>query len=223
MEDEPRELAIKVAIARQRGRSWHQQIPKLAAFWELSRLVASRAFWTSGLPHGDGHSVLVVPGFGAGDIHYFLLRNWLKRLGYRPIKSGLKFNPEWSQERVDELSERVESEFEQSGLGVTLIGHSLGGLQARSAAQRIPNAIRHLITLGAPLMYASGSVPSTVPFISIHTARDLPYEPAAREAHARNVLIAGTHDLLGVNRRVYTLVAEALALGHKSPKHVTPP
>lgn len=60
---------------------------------ELAGLVASPVFWKS--KRGDGHSVLVIPGYGAGDFHLMAMRNWLQRVGYRPVKSGIDSNPGW--------------------------------------------------------------------------------------------------------------------------------
>jgi pimeloyl-ACP methyl ester carboxylesterase len=211
-EDRIPELAINEAIAREGRAATRNRIPKSAALAELLRLITSPVFWTFGMPRGDGHSVFVIPGFGAGDLHYGALRSWLRRLGYRAIKSGLSFNPGWTEDIVDGLGNRAEAEFRHTSARVTLIGHSLGGLQARSVAQRWPGAIRHLITLGAPLMYTGGSVPSTVAFTSIYTAMDLAYEPVAGEAHARNIEVAGAHDLLAVNRQVYELISATLAM-----------
>jgi hypothetical protein len=61
-------------------------------------------------------------------------------------------------------------------------------------------------------MYAAGAVPSNVAITCIYTATDLAYEPAAREPHASNYEVNGTHELLGVNARVYRLLAESLAI-----------
>jgi pimeloyl-ACP methyl ester carboxylesterase len=177
---------------------------------ELARLVASPVFCAAKVPCGDGHSVLVIPGYGAGDSGMTVMRTWLKRIGYRPVKSGLDFNPGWSEEIVEELSDRAEREFRGSGHQVTLIGHSLGGLQARSVAQRKPHAVRRLIMLGAPLTFASGPIAMSVAITSIYVRMDLPYQPSAREGHAENIEVRGSHGGLAVNRRVYALLAELL-------------
>jgi hypothetical protein len=177
---------------------------------ELAELVASPVFWTSKARRGDGHSVLVIPGYSAGDVHLVAMRNWLTRMSYRPMKSGIDFNPGWSEEIVEELGRRAEEEFRSSGRRVTLIGHSLGGLQARSIALRKPHAVRRLIALGAPLVFAGGTIPPSTAIVSIYVAKDLPYEPRARESHAENIEVRGSHGGLAVNRRVYALLAELL-------------
>jgi pimeloyl-ACP methyl ester carboxylesterase len=81
-------------------------------------------------------SVLVLPGLFAGDGYLQPLRRWLWRVGYTPLRSGLKRNPGWSPEVVHELGELAEGGFLRSGQRVSIIGHSLGGLIGRSVALR---------------------------------------------------------------------------------------
>ena len=177
---------------------------------ELASLVASPVFWTWRARGGDGHSVLVIPGYGAQDRDMIAMRIWLKRMGYRPVKSGLDVNLGWSEEIVEKLGLRAEGEFRSSGRRVTLVGHSLGGLEARSVAQRRPHAVRSLIMLGAPLAFAGGTILPSVAITSIYVSMDLPYQPKARESHAENIQVKGSHGGLAVNRKVYLLLAELL-------------
>jgi pimeloyl-ACP methyl ester carboxylesterase len=207
------ELGINELIAA-RSRTWLSRLVRQSQFgisvFELAGLVASPVFWKSKTRPGDGHSVLVIPGYGAGDFHLMAIRNWLRRMGYRAVKSGIDSNPGWSEEIVEELGRHVGDEFRSSGRRVTLIGHSLGGLQARSIAQRRPHAVRRLITLGAPLTFASGRLPTSIAITSIYVSADLPYEPRARESHAENIQVRGSHGGLAVNRRVYGILADLL-------------
>jgi pimeloyl-ACP methyl ester carboxylesterase len=209
----PQELAINDLIAV-RPQSWRDRLVGWKEFAvaviESAELVARPVFWKSKMRPGDGHSVLVIPGYSAGDVNFIPMRNWLKRMGYRPVKSGIDFNPGWSEEIVEELGQRAEDEFHNSGRRVTLIGHSLGGLQARSVTQRRPQAVRRLITLGAPLTFAGGTIPPSIPIASIYVSTDLPYQPSARESHAENIQVRGSHGGLAVNRRVYALLADLL-------------
>ncbi|MGA9724668.1 MAG: alpha/beta fold hydrolase [Candidatus Binatus sp.] len=208
-----RELGINELIAARRrtllSRLVRQGQYGISAI-ELAGLLASPVFWRSTTRRGDGHSVLVIPGYGAGDFHLMAMRNWLQRMGYRPPKSGIDWNPGWSDEIVEELGRHVEDEFRYSGRRVTLIGHSLGGLQARSIAQRRPHAVRRLIALGAPLTFAGGTLPPSIPITSIYVSADLPHEPQARESHAENIQVRGSHGGLAVNRRVYAILANLL-------------
>jgi pimeloyl-ACP methyl ester carboxylesterase len=207
----PQELAFNELIAA-RPRTLRSRLVRQGQFAisviELAGLVASPVFWKSKM--GDGHSVLVIPGYGAGDFHLMAMRNWLRRMGYWSVKSGIESNPGWSEEIVEELGRHVEDEFRNSGRRVTLIGHSLGGLQARSIAQRRPHAVRRLISLGAPLSFAGGTIPPSIPITSIYVSADLPYKPSAHESHAENIQVRGSHGGLAVNRRVYAILADLL-------------
>ena len=53
------------------------------AIFELATLHLSEP-WLNSLKGGDGHPVLVIPGFTAGDRSTALLRHFLSRLGYPP-------------------------------------------------------------------------------------------------------------------------------------------
>lgn len=217
--DEPRELAVNQYISEvirsRKLRPFRSGLRRSKEFAitliELSELIFSPVF-LGRAPQGDGHGVLIIPGYAAGDAAMAALRNWLRRIGYKPIKSGLTRNPGWSEKIVQALGDLAESEFRRSAQRITLIGHSLGGLQARSVAQGRPHAIRRVIALGAPLKFAGGAVAPTVAFNSIYTSSDIGFgfEPQASESHAQNVQVWGTHDSLVVNRRVYRLIAKLL-------------
>ena len=68
--------------------------PLLELRWygELARLVADPVMCGRGVPRGDGRSVLLLPGFLAGDSSLSLLALFLRRIGYRPIRCGIWFN-----------------------------------------------------------------------------------------------------------------------------------
>ena len=81
------------APVRQRLSSWVRRA--LAEFailpaTEFGLLLADPVYWGLGVPRGDRHSVLVLPGLFAGDGYLQPLRRWLWRVGYTPLRSGLK-------------------------------------------------------------------------------------------------------------------------------------
>jgi pimeloyl-ACP methyl ester carboxylesterase len=215
-EEHPRELAVNELVAGNSGAPRRRLrsaigLPDISSLLEFARLLASPIFWTRRVPLGNGHSVLVIPGYGAGDLHYIALRSWLRRLGYTALPSGMKSNPGWTERVIEDLRRRVENELRSSGRKVTLIGHSLGGLQAHSVARRWPHLVGRVVVLGAPLMFAGGPLEPAVVIASIYTSWDLPFEPAARESHAVNIHVRGSHNGLGVNARVYRLLADFLS------------
>lgn len=180
---------------------------------EFGLLLADPVFWGAGVPRGDGHSVLVLPGLLAGDGYLRPLRGWLRRVGYAPVRSGLDRNPGWSEELVRELGETVEQEFRRTGRQVTIIGHSMGGLLGRSVAVRRPHAVGHVIALGSPLRVARGRLPAGVRLTAIYSRADrIVRYPAATDPDPRATAIEvrGSHTGLAGNPEVYRHLARLL-------------
>jgi pimeloyl-ACP methyl ester carboxylesterase len=179
---------------------------------EYARLVADPVFFGIGVPRGDGHPVMVIPGLLGSDSYLETLRGWLGRIGYKPLASGLTRNTGFRQELLDQLERRALNAADESGKGVSIIGHSLGGVYARAIARRNPATIRHIITLGSPLKLDAG--PVSVPFTAIYTRGDriVRYPRAlSREAVALNVEAGGCHVGMAFNTAVYRAIASALS------------
>jgi pimeloyl-ACP methyl ester carboxylesterase len=109
------------------------------------------------LPHGDGHSVLVLPGLLADDISTRALRTVLRRLGYDVHGWGLGRNIGPTAACVTGMRDLVDTLTDTSGKPVTIIGWSLGGIFARDLARRSPVAVRQVVTLGSPFRLARNS------------------------------------------------------------------
>ncbi len=119
--------------------------------WSTSRRFLSM------LPKGDGHPVLVLPGFTAADGSTFELRAFLRRLGYRTYgwKLGTNLGP--TPTIVEGLEQRLlEVSAKEHGAPVTVIGWSLGGIYARDLAERHPDLVRQVITMGSPFRMMPG-------------------------------------------------------------------
>src|SRR5512138_2608183 len=128
--------------------NWHE------AFFgvEFLLLHASPVYYGLGVPHGDGSGVILIPGFLASDAYMFIMYAWLKRIGYQPYYSGIVLNAECPNLLVKEQLDRtIETALQETGERVHLIGHSLGGIIARSLARQRPDDIASVITLGSPL------------------------------------------------------------------------
>jgi pimeloyl-ACP methyl ester carboxylesterase len=180
---------------------------------ELASLMIEPVFWGAGTTRGDGRPVLVLPGLYGGDRYLAPLRDWLRRIGYRPVPSGLQRNPGWSEQVVRGLAELVEREYRQGGQRVTIIGHSMGGLQGRAVAARGVRAVRHVIALGSPLALARGRLPDEVRLTAIYSRGDrIVRHPAAmaRDPRAANVEVSGSHIGLTFNAAVYRALARIL-------------
>jgi pimeloyl-ACP methyl ester carboxylesterase len=111
----------------------------------------ARAATMKDLPRGDGHPVIVIPGFGASDFSTAPMRRILDKLGYAAHGWGqgrnLGMRPQIKQ-ALATLLDRLHAKHKAK---VTLIGHSLGGVYAREMARAKPEHVRRVITLGSPI------------------------------------------------------------------------
>lgn len=98
---------------------------------------------------GDGHPVIVVPGFLGSDLSTSLLRKFLTKAGYTVYGWDLGRNL-GDLEDLPRLSQRIEAVYNQHKRPVTVIGWSLGGIYVRECARLNLPAIRQIITLGSP-------------------------------------------------------------------------
>jgi pimeloyl-ACP methyl ester carboxylesterase len=131
------------------------------AYWLLARewrtvgeYVAARRSvgQISRWPRGDGHPVLVLPGFLAGAPSTQFLRHVLRRLGYRSYDWRLGYNLGVRPGMVEQLPARLnEIRARNDGRRVSVIGWSAGGIFARELARAHPDAVRCVITLGSPI------------------------------------------------------------------------
>jgi pimeloyl-ACP methyl ester carboxylesterase len=103
------------------------------------------------LPQGDGHPVVIVPGFGADDQMTMPLQRALARLGYDARGWGLGRNLGMRPQIKTALAEYLQRLHAKHGAKVSLIGWSLGGVFVREMARHQPQIVRHVFTLGSPI------------------------------------------------------------------------
>lgn len=191
------------------------------------------------VPRGRGGSVLVWPGFGAGNTSTTALRAYLRFIGYSV--EG------WSQgtnsgdvlsllgQLRDELIGRHSPE------PVTLVGWSLGGYLAREVARDCPGRVRQVVTLGSPVVggpkytAAAGAferfgtsldeierlvderyeVPLDTPVTAIYSKSDgvVAWEACIdeRSPNVEHVEVRASHVGLGFSPEVYRIIAGRLA------------
>lgn len=99
---------------------------------------------------GKGRPVLVLPGMASGDGSTALLRNSLAAAGYHPLAGGLGRNMTLSVKRFEALERRLAQAVEQDEQATIVLGWSLGGFYARVLAQRHPEHVALVATLGTP-------------------------------------------------------------------------
>ncbi len=118
---------------------------------EFLLLHVSPVYYGVGVPHGDGSGVVLIPGFLGSDAYLTTLYAWLKRIGYQPYFSGILLNAECPNLLMQhQLRETVNRARRETGRKVHVIGHSLGGIIARSIAGQRPQDVASVITLGSP-------------------------------------------------------------------------
>ena len=118
------------------------------AFTEYGLSLPFRKF-TSKTVAGDGHPVLVLPGFMASDSSTRVLRNFIQDKGYNAIAWELGRN-RGEVEVLDLLFLKLEEIYEAYGRKISIVGWSLGGVLARQLAKGKPHLVRQVITLGSP-------------------------------------------------------------------------
>src|SRR3954451_13013993 len=139
-----------------------------SAVSEAARLVRRKALqrlhlratpYASTAPEAGMDPVVLVPGFLAGDGTMSLMSRHLRALGYRTYRSLMHANVGCSREASDTLERRIETIVLKRGRLVVIVGHSLGGLMARSLAARRPDLVEGIVTLGSPILAPGAAHP----------------------------------------------------------------
>ena len=127
------------------------ELPRAAIEFAALQLAAGPLLL--GAPKGDGHPVLVLPGFVTSDTSTTVLRRFLKQLGYKTYgwELGRNLGPRAIGREGERLIARLQAIHDETGEKVSLVGWSLGGIMARQVARRLPHAVRQVITLGSPI------------------------------------------------------------------------
>ena len=119
-------------------------IAELASFFALRPAMQH-------LPKGDGHGVLVLPGFMASDSSTRPMRSLLADLGYDARGWGLGRNVKVDNQRVEAMADGLRRLNDETGRKVSIVGWSLGGVFARELAKMMPDRVRSVVSLGSPI------------------------------------------------------------------------
>jgi pimeloyl-ACP methyl ester carboxylesterase len=119
------------------------------AWTEFVQLLADPVYYGAGVPRGDGRLVLVLPGLFGNDWYLQPMRSWLNRIGYRAAPSTLPVNAGCPERLTRAVEASLERRVRRTGGPVAIIGHSRGGILARTIAARIGEDASHLILLGS--------------------------------------------------------------------------
>jgi hypothetical protein len=203
-------------------------LPELAATMLFGSRIATRCA-------GDGHPVLVIPGFGGTDFSTTPLRNFLNEAGFSAHPWDLGRNLGGRKGLKKELIGRIQTLSNQYGTTVSLVGWSMGGIFSRRLAVYSPEGIRQVITLGSPFFATAeethvgwlakkspmkgraqeGAEHSPkVPVTSLFTTSDgiVPWESCLQETSplTENIRVLGSHCGLAHNPTVLYLIAQRL-------------
>lgn len=101
-------------------------------------------------PRGDGHPVLLLPGFLASDLSMAPMRRYLRELGYDAHAWRMGRNLGGMSRVRTALRGRLAEIHAAAGRKVSIVGWSLGGVYARDLALQAPDMVRYVVTLGSP-------------------------------------------------------------------------
>jgi hypothetical protein len=188
---------------------------------------------------GDGHPVMVIPGWLASDRSTLPLRWFLRRRGYRVHGWELGRNQGPSPDLMQALVARFHAIRSHHGRAVSLIGWSLGGIYARELARHFPRDVRQVITLASPFRSPTSSnasrflgtiaratswsaerqaalgAPISVPATSIYSRSDgvVPWQSCLEEDGplAQNIELVSSHVGMGHHPFALVVIADRLA------------
>lgn len=106
--------------------------------------------WLMRAPRGDGHPVVVLPGFLGGESVMQCHLRFLQNRGYEVSPWGLGRNTGFHARHAEALERKIRYLHYLTGRKVSLVGWSLGGVFALYGAQRAPECVRQVITMGSP-------------------------------------------------------------------------
>lgn len=208
---------------------------------EFVSLAVSQRTLLKTAPQGDGHPVMLLPGFLGGDGYNQALRKFLANLGYAVHGWGLGRNLGPRDGVLEGLEARTEELYDRYGEPITLIGHSLGGIFAREIAREYPERVRQVVSLGSPFGEGrmTGSIPARL-FSALNPPEELPIDQDVladappvpttaiyskgdgivnwktsfqRDGHeqSQNIQVRGSHCGMTLNPAIWYLVAQLLA------------
>tara|TARA_R110002072_G_scaffold43340_16_gene121873 strand:+ start:25262 stop:26032 length:771 start_codon:yes stop_codon:yes gene_type:complete len=216
---------------------------------ELVLLGVSRRTIKKIAPRGDGHAVMVLPGFMGGDGYNSTFRRFLGGLDYAVHGWGMGRNLGPRDGVLEALERKLHDLADRYGGPVSLVGHSLGGIFARELARAYPDMVRQVISLGSP--FGEGRMTASIParlFTALNPPDELPIDQdllshpppvpttaiysrydgivnwrttLQQNGHARtqSIEVRSSHCGMTLNPAVWLLVAECLA---NDPEHWLP-
>jgi pimeloyl-ACP methyl ester carboxylesterase len=214
--------------------SWLREIT------EAARATLATPHYPDDLPRGHGETVLLIPGFLAGDWTMHPLRDFLRHLEYRVEFAGVALNLGPTKGFLPHLEQAVERLYSESGAPLIVIGQSLGGAFARVLAHRHPEKISHVVSLASPIKFPVATPlesivrllepfhgpdvmalreeierPPPVPVTALYSQDDgiIDWRSCLQDESeaCANIEVSGAHSAMGFNPEAQAAIARALA------------
>ncbi|WP_299192782.1 alpha/beta fold hydrolase [uncultured Erythrobacter sp.] len=125
-----------------------REIPHVLHLWTSPFRKARKP--VGGAAQIAGQPLIVVPGLVSGDRTTSLMRRSFDAAGFRTYGSTFRLLTGVTPERMARSEARLAEVVEQEGRKTVLVGWSLGGLISRVLAQRHPDKVAMVVTLGTP-------------------------------------------------------------------------
>jgi pimeloyl-ACP methyl ester carboxylesterase len=137
--------------------SWLSSMLEVRSVFEIASLPYALPMLMHA-PHGDGHPVLLLPGFMGSEGSLIGLEMFLRSRGYAVQTWGLGRNVGFRPGHASAIEQKIRYMHHESGRKVSLVGWSLGGVFALYGAHQASECVRNVITLGSPVTVdASGT------------------------------------------------------------------
>ncbi|MCX7891509.1 MAG: alpha/beta hydrolase [Burkholderiales bacterium] len=146
-------------------------------------------------PRGDGHPVLLLPGFMADEATMIALRIFLRNRGYDVQTWGFGRNVGFRSKHAAALEQKIRYMHFKSGRKVSLVGWSLGGVFAMYGAHEAPECVRSVITLGSPVTMDPRGSQSPPLVKALYRLIAHPMGTAAHQTHMRAKKLRGRKTL----------------------------
>ena len=99
---------------------------------------------------GKGKPVLLIPPYLGDDNSTSFVRKYLKSLGFKTYKWDLGFNMVKSH-YIPRLEEKLHDIYQEHNEKVSIVGWSGGGIFAKIMANRHPDQVEQILTIGSPI------------------------------------------------------------------------
>jgi len=221
--------------------SWMREIA------EAARATLAKPNYPDDLSRGNGETILLIPGFLAGDWTMHPLRDFLQHQNYRVEFAGVALNLGPTKGLMPHLEQTVERLHAERGVPIIVIGQSLGGAFARALAHRHREKISHVVTLCSPIHFPVATPlesivkllaplhgpdvvhlrdeiesPPSVPVTALYSQEDgiIDWHCCLQEetADCINVEVPGAHSAMGFSPEAQSAIAVALARVAQAPK-----